>query len=131
MQVLIYLFIGGISLLANMACFIGLARAGMALNHSIVVSFIISALCNYLLCIAILFRHKARWNTGAELFWYVFSVLIMGGIDFALTRLLIAAVPFFALHWSGAKFLSSVVGFIGNFALRKILVFPERKKSRA
>jgi glycosyltransferase involved in cell wall biosynthesis len=130
MQILIYLFIGGVSLLVNMFFFIGLTRAGVMLNHSIIVSFIISALCNYLLCITILFRHKARWNTGAELFWYVFSVLIMGGIDFGVTRLLITIVPFFTLHWSGAKFLSSIVGFIGNFALRKILVFPDKKKGR-
>jgi putative flippase GtrA len=53
----------------------------------------------------------------------------MGGIDFALTRLLISIVPFFTLHWSGAKFLSSIVGFIGNFTMRKILVFPERKRN--
>jgi len=127
MQILIYLFIGGVSLVANMVCFVCLTRAGMALDHSIIVSFIVSALCNYLLCIAILFRHKARWNTGIELFWYIFSVLIMGCIDFGVTRFLITIVPFFTLHWSGAKFLSSIVGFIGNFALRKILVFPERK----
>jgi putative flippase GtrA len=107
--------------------FIGFTRAGLILSYAIIASFTVAALCNYLLCIAILFRHKARWNTGAELFWYIFSVLIMGGIDFALTRLLIAIVPFFTLHWSGAKLLSSIVGFIGNFALRKILVFPERK----
>jgi glycosyltransferase involved in cell wall biosynthesis len=130
MQILIYLFIGGVSLLVNMFFFIGLTRAGIDLNRAIIVSFIISALCNYLLCIAILFRHKARWNTGLELFWYVFSVLIMGGIDFAVTRFLITIVPFFTLHWSGAKFLSSIVGFIGNFALRKTLVFPERKKGK-
>jgi glycosyltransferase involved in cell wall biosynthesis len=127
MQILIYLFIGGISLVANMICFVCLTRAGMALDHSIIVSFIISALCNYLLCIAILFRHKARWNTGLELFWYIFSVVIMGVADFAVTRFLIIIVPFFTLHWSGAKFLSSIIGFIGNFALRKILVFPEKK----
>jgi putative flippase GtrA len=52
----------------------------------------------------------------------------MGGIDFALTRTLITITPFFALHWSGAKFIASIIGFIGNFVLRKILVFPERKK---
>jgi len=129
MQILIYLFIGGVSLLVNMFFFIGLTRAGMILNHAIIISFIISALCNYLLCIAILFRHKARWNTGAELFWYILSVVIMGVIDFALTKFLITITPFFALHWSGAKFLASIIGFIGNFALRKILVFPEKKRN--
>jgi len=128
MQILIYLFIGGVSLLVNMVFFVGITRAGVALDHSIIASFIISALCNYLLCVAILFRHKVRWSTGIELFWYIFSVLIMGVIDFALTRLLITITPFFTLHWSGAKFTASIIGFIGNFALRKILVFPERKK---
>jgi len=129
MQILIYLFIGGVSLLVNIFFFIGLTRAGITLNHAIIVSFIISALCNYLLCITILFRHKARWNSGIELFWYVFSVLIMGGIDFGVTRFLITIVPFFTLHWSGAKFIAAIIGFIGNFALRKILVFPERKRN--
>jgi glycosyltransferase involved in cell wall biosynthesis len=128
MQILIYLFIGTVSLLVNLIFFITLTRAGMVLDHAIVASFIAAALCNYLLCIAILFRHKTRWSTGAELFWYVFSVLIMGAVDFALTRLLISVTPFFALHWSGAKFLASIVGFAGNFALRKTLVFPERKE---
>jgi len=100
----------------------------VALDYAIIVSIIVAALCNYLLCIAILFRHKARWNTGIELFWYIFSVLIMGGIEFALTRFLITIVPFFTLHWSGAKFVASIIGFIGNFALRKILVFPVKRK---
>ena len=67
MQILIYLFIGAISLFVNLAFFVGLTQAGMALDHAIIVSFAVSALCNYLLCIAILFRHKARWNTGAKL----------------------------------------------------------------
>jgi putative flippase GtrA len=128
MQILIYLFIGAVSLFVNLAFFVGLTQAGMTLNYAIIVSFTIAALCNYLLCIAILFRHKARWNTGAELFWYIFSVLIMGIIDFGLTRLLITLTPFFALHWSGAKFLASIIGFIGNFILRKFLVFREKKK---
>ena len=128
MQILIYLFIGAVSLFVNLFLFVGITQAGMALNHAIIAAFIVSALCNYLLCIAILFRHKARWGTGAELFWYVLSVLIMGAVDFGITRFLITMIPFFTLHWSGAKFLASLIGFIGNFALRKILVFPEKKK---
>jgi glycosyltransferase involved in cell wall biosynthesis len=130
MQILIYLFIGAISLFANLIFFVGVTQAGMVLEYAIIASFIVSALCNYLLCIAILFRHKARWNTGMELFLYVFSVLIMGVIDFAVTRLFITMIPFFALHWSGAKFLASLIGFIGNFALRKMLVFPNKRKKK-
>jgi len=130
MQILIYLFIGAVSLFVNLAFFVGFTQVGIALNYAIIVSFTIAALCNYLLCIAILFRHKTRWNTGAELFWYIFSVLIMGAIDFGVTQFLITVIPFFALHWSGAKFIASIIGFIGNFALRKILVFPEKTRKQ-
>jgi putative flippase GtrA len=130
MQILIYLFIGAVSLFVNLVFFIGITQAGMALEHAIIASFFVSALCNYLLCIAILFRHKARWNTGVELFWYLFSVLIMGAIDFTVTRLLITAIPFFTIHWSGAKFIAAIIGFIGNFLLRKLLVFPEKKRGK-
>jgi len=130
MQLLIYLFIGAVSLFVNLIFFIGFTRSGMALNYAIIAAFIVSSLCNYLLCIAILFRHKARWNTGMELLWYFFSVLLMGVLDFAVTRLLITVTPFFALHWNGAKFLSSIIGFAGNFILRKTLVFSERKKGK-
>jgi len=56
------------------------------------------------------------------------STLITGCIDFTLTRLLITITPFFTLHWAEAKSIASIIGFIGNFALRKILVFPEKKK---
>jgi len=128
MQLLIYLFIGAVSLLVNLFLFVGLTQAGMVLNHAIIVSFVVAALCNYLLCIAILFRHKARWKAPAELFWYFFSVFLMGAIDFGVTHLLIATVPLFSTHWSGAKFVASIIGFIGNFALRKFLVFGERKR---
>ena len=127
MQIFMYLFIGAVSLFVNLFVFISITQAGLALNPAIVVSFIASALCNYLLCIALLFRHKVRWNTAAELGWYVFIVLIMGLIDFGLTRLIIAVTPIFSLHWTGAKFFASVVGFVGNFILRKALIFPERK----
>ena len=129
-QLLIYLFIGAVSLLVNLIFFIALTRAGMVLDYSIVAAFVVSALCNYLLCIAILFRHKARWNTFMELFWYLFTVLIMGFVDFSVTWLFITMVPFFSLRWGIAKFFASIIGFIGNFVLRKMLVFPEKKKGK-
>jgi len=58
------------------------------------------------------------------------SALITGCIDFTLTRLLITITPFFTLHWTGTKSIASIIGFIGNFALRKILVFPKKKKGK-
>lgn len=130
MQLIIYLFIGAVSLFVNLFCFIGFTQLGIDINYSIISSYAIAALCNYLLCILILFKHKARWNSGIEFIMYIFSVLIMCGIDYALTHLLINYVPFFTTHWSGAKFIASLIGFIGNFALRKLLVFPNKKKGK-
>jgi len=37
-------------------------------------------------------------------------------------------VPFFTLHWTGAKLIAAIIGFIDNFALRKALVFSEKEK---
>jgi putative flippase GtrA len=128
MQVLLYFFIGFVSMIINLIVFIASTRLGMQLEPAIIISIIISAACNYLLSIAILFRHRARWNTFLEIFWYALCVLIAALADFTLTKLLIVNVWFFNAHWSFAKLISSCVGFVFNFFSRKILVFHERKK---
>jgi glycosyltransferase involved in cell wall biosynthesis len=124
MQILLYLFIGFVSMLVNMICFYILTRTGISINYAIGGAFGLSALCNYILCILILFRHKARWNTAGELVLYLVSVVVMGFIDYAVTRGLIG------LAWNPlwAKFWASILGFIGNFLLRRCLIFPERKQ---
>jgi glycosyltransferase involved in cell wall biosynthesis len=129
-MVLIYLLIGAVSLVVNNICFVALTQAGITLNSAIVASLILSSVLNYLLCITLLFRHKSRWSAGGEIFLYALTVSIMGIIDYSVTRLLIATIPFFNIHWSGAKFIASGIGFIGNFALRKWLVFRESGRSR-
>jgi glycosyltransferase involved in cell wall biosynthesis len=124
MQILLYLFIGFVSLVVNMIAFSVCSRLGLDVTYAVIAAFALSALCNYLLCILILFRHKARWNTAGEVFLYIFSVAFMGFLDWAVTRGLIAA----SLPPMWAKFWSSIVGFAGNFLFRKLLVFPEKKK---
>jgi glycosyltransferase involved in cell wall biosynthesis len=124
MQLLLYLFIGGLSMLVNMLCFTFSMSMGIPLNYAIAVAFVIAALTNYLLCIMILFQHKARWNTAGELFWYILSIAIMGLIDYGVTYGLIAL----SLGAIWAKFWASILGFAGNFLLRRTLVFPNRKK---
>jgi len=125
MQILIYLFIGGISMLANMTFFMIFNYLSFSVNYSVIGAFILSAAVNYILCILILFRHKARWKTLTELLLYGLTVVIMGFIDFGMTKALIAL--------SGgqlilSKLIASVTGFAGNFLLRKWLVFSEKKK---
>jgi glycosyltransferase involved in cell wall biosynthesis len=124
MQIFLYLFIGFVSMMVNMMCFYTAMRAGIPLTYAIGSAFVIAAVCNYILCILILFQHKARWNTAGEVFLYILSVAFMGCIDYGVTR------GFIILAWNPlwAKFWASIIGFVGNFLLRKRLVFPEKKR---
>jgi dolichol-phosphate mannosyltransferase len=124
MQILIYLFIGGVSMLANMGFFMLGNLLSIPMDYAIVGAFVLAAAVNYVLCILILFRHKARWRTAGELFLYGVTTGLMGLIDFGVTRALIALSGWLILP----KFTAAVTGFVGNFLLRKWLVFPERKK---
>lgn len=121
MQILLYFFIGAAAALVNLGVFALLLNAAeLSLTWSTALSYVASAAANYLLCIAILFRHKARWSTFGELAAYIVTLLIMGGIDYALTLALVKWLN--APLWG--KLIASVVGFFGNYILRRKLVFP-------
>lgn len=126
MQILLYFFIGGLAAVINLAAFALGLKVGLGLGPSIVVSFLVAAAANYLMCIAILFRHKARWSTAGELWAYLASVVIMGVVDYALTLGLVwlTASPVWSKAWS------TLVGFVGNFVLRKYLVFGDKAARR-
>lgn len=124
MQFILYLFIGGISAIANILLFMTLIDVGINLLHSVSIAFVFGAIVNYLLCIALLFRHKARWSTFGEILTYIITLIIMGALDFACTKgMLIVGLSAF---WS--KTISSVIGVFGNFLLRKYFVFKEKIK---
>ena len=125
MQLIIYFFIGAISALVNLGSFaLFLNSIKMDFYWSVAAAYLVSAAANYLLCISILFRHKARWNTGCELLFYIITLAIMGAINIGLTKAL--AVCLNAPLWS--KFIASLVGFFANYFLRRSLVFPMKKK---
>jgi glycosyltransferase involved in cell wall biosynthesis len=124
MQILIYFFIGFVSLLANQIVFAVMLYSGVSITHAIVGAFALSALINYILCVLILFQHNVRWNTAGEVFMYIVSIIIMGLIDFGLTNWFIAL----SCNIFISKFLAAFIGFAGNFLLRRVLVFPEKKK---
>ena len=122
MQILLYLFIGGFSAISNIAIFSVLLAIDVKMTYAVVTAFVSAAVINYLLCIAILFRHKARWNTWGEIFMYVFTVTVMGAFDLGITM---------NMTWWGvppvwSKTIATAVGFVGNFLMRKYLVFFER-----
>jgi dolichol-phosphate mannosyltransferase len=122
MQLLLYFFIGGASAVSNIAFFSILLGTGLGMTTAVILSFLGAALVNYLLCISILFKHKARWTTSGEIAAYILTLVIMGSFDTAIT-----------ISFSGAglspvvsKSLASLFGFFGNFLLRRYLVFPEK-----
>jgi glycosyltransferase involved in cell wall biosynthesis len=120
-QFLIYLFIGGFSALANIAIFLMLFALGVGINVSIAAAFSLAAIINYLLCIALLFRHKARWNSVGEVAMYFLVVCSVGILDFLTTRLLLLGglAPWLA------KSGGCIFGLIFNFLGRRYCVFPE------
>lgn len=122
MQLLLYLFIGGVSAVGNIVFFSLLFGSGMSLTAAVVLSFAAAALINYLLCITILFRHKARWTTSGEIAAYAATLAIMGAFDAGITVSLAGA----GMSPLLSKSLATAFGFVGNFLLRKYLVFPEK-----
>ena len=121
MQLVIYFFIGLVAAIVNLAAFALLEGAfGMALLPSVAIAFAVAAAVNYLLCIALLFRHKSRWQSLGEMMAYAVAVILMGALDYGVTAGLMRA-SLFSSFW--AKALSNMVGFFGNFFMRKFFVF--------
>jgi len=120
-QFLTYLFIGGLAAIANLAIFLGIFNAGWGVNISAPTAFIGAAIVNYILCILILFRHKARWSSFTEIAIFILVVIVIGIFDFAVTKgmFIMGSAP------GTAKLIATALGLILNFAGRRFLVFPE------
>ena len=123
MQFLLYLFIGGVCAITDLLVFIILSGYGLSLLTSVCSAFLLAALINYGLCCLILFRHKAFWNGPLEFLIYLAMLVIMGSMDYILTCFGIK-IGFGNVF---AKFIATIICLIGNFGLRKYLVFPNRK----
>ncbi|MBP5464401.1 MAG: bifunctional glycosyltransferase family 2/GtrA family protein [Treponema sp.] len=126
MQLILYFLIGAFSAVCNLLSFLLMRRLGFGFTPSVVASFVLSALVNYLLCIAVLFRHKAKWNALGELAAYILSAAVMGTLDGWLTGLLSSS----GMTEGAAKAVAATAGFFGNFILRRFIVFPERKHGK-
>jgi glycosyltransferase involved in cell wall biosynthesis len=116
---LAYLSIGAAAAIVNLICFLLLIGVDISLKPATIVSFIIAATVNYVLCIALLFRHRARWNSLTEMALYLLVVAVAGVFDFGTTSLLYTA----GLSAGLSKALSSVVGVVVNFIGRQFVVF--------
>jgi dolichol-phosphate mannosyltransferase len=120
-QLIIYTFIGGIAAVVNILTFLGLFSCGVGAAISAGMAFSLGAIVNYLLCISILFRHRAKWSSPVELLIYILVVLTVGTMDVAITSVL--------LKWGATAYFSKSTAclfvFLFNFLGRKFMVFPE------
>ncbi len=120
MQFLLYTFIGGVCAIANLILFIIFRASDLSLFYAVWASFLLAAALNYWLCAILLFKHKAFWSGPMELVMYMVTLVVMGGSDYLLTLGLILVGCGDVM----AKLISTIICFIGNFVLRKYLVFP-------
>lgn len=123
-QFLIYIFIGGSSAVFNLIIFSLLVYlTPLSIAPSAVIAYFLAAALNYLLCILILFKHKARWSSRIEVLFYIVVVIFGGIIDVSVTRLFV----FMNMHKILAKAIASIVLLVINFWTRRSFVFPEKK----
>lgn len=120
-QFLLYLLIGGFAAVVNFFVFLGMISVGWSLTIAAPIAFVIAAGVNYLLCILLLFRHKARWNSISEILLFLLVVTIVGCLDLGITKMLFDMGSSPAL----AKFVATMMGLVLNFSGRRFLVFPE------
>jgi dolichol-phosphate mannosyltransferase len=120
-QFVFYVFIGGLSALVNLLCFLGFLRIGIGLTPAALSAFFIAAAVNYCLSITFLFRHKAKWSTTTELLVYLGVVVVVGLVDLFCTRFFVAI----GISSTLAKNLATGIVLVFNFVGRRFLVFPE------
>jgi len=123
MQFLIYTFIGGMAAFLNLVTFLSFMAVGISLSVSAPLAFAMAAAVNYCLCIALLFRRAARWDSTTEIFVYGFVVILACALDLGITRTLYAVGN---PAWL-SKALASLVGLVFNFMGRRFWVFPEKR----
>jgi dolichol-phosphate mannosyltransferase len=122
MQFVLYLIVGGLSFLVEIATFVALRRAAMPVIPASVTSFIVATLANYLLSIALAFQ-RGRFRQHAELIRFLAVVLIALGLNTALVWCF--AYPL-AIHPTVAKIAAVPMVLIWNYLGRRMLVFDDR-----
>lgn len=126
MQLILYAAIGAVCAVVDVLVFSILFGGAIPTEWAVVTAFVAAAALNYLLCILLLFQHNARWTTSGEIVAYLVTVFVMGLLDLGITIGLInsGSSPL------TSKIVAVVVGFCGNFGLRRFLVFPKPRVVR-
>ncbi|WP_319525630.1 bifunctional glycosyltransferase family 2/GtrA family protein [uncultured Desulfosarcina sp.] len=124
MQFLVYVFIGGVSALFNLVLFLGLFHAGIRPAGAAIVAFTTAALLNYLLCISILFKHRAKWKAPVEWITYAGLVCAVACVDLVVTQKLL----FTGFSPEISKLSATGIAFLLNFLGRRFFIFPEKPR---
>lgn len=121
-QFLLYLIIGGTAALVNFFVFLALFSSGIGVNIAVPTAFVIAATVNYLLCIIVLFRHKAKWSSMIEILLYILVMTVAGIFDLGITKI------FLSLEISPvvSKLVATSSLLLLNFLGRRFFVFPEQ-----
>lgn len=123
MQFLLYVLIGGTAACCNLAIFLGLYSAEIPVVLSAPIAFVLAACVNYFLCVSLLFRRGAKWNSIIEIVTFVLVVASVCFFDLIVTKELIS----FGFPAWCAKGAATIIGLFLNFLGRRYLVFPEPK----
>ena len=120
-QFLLYLIIGSVAAIVNFILFQIFYYIGFVIEIAAPLAFTIAAFVNYILCIAILFRHQARWSANIEIIVYLFVVFIAGLLDYVITKSLFNM----GMGPEISKLFATCSVFLINLLGRRFIVFPE------
>ncbi|MDR1086018.1 MAG: bifunctional glycosyltransferase family 2/GtrA family protein [Deltaproteobacteria bacterium] len=118
MHIIMYFIINTLSALTNVVAF-SIFVNYFNLLYAILISFVLAAICNYLLCIILLFKHLSRWKKYPEIFVYSLCVIAVFFIDYYITYFFIK----FNCPPLVAKSISIILCFFLNYSFRKLIVF--------
>lgn len=118
-QFAIYLLIAAVAALVNFLLFGLLLAGGSAVNASLPLAYAAAAAVNYALCVYLLFPTSGQETFSAKKGTYLGVVLLMGALDFRITRWLIGS----GCSSMAAKALASASLPVLNFVARRFLVF--------
>jgi putative flippase GtrA len=120
-QLVRYLFVGGVAFLVDLGVLVGLTEgAGLHYLVSAAVGFAAGVATNYTLSIVWVFRDRVIQNRLAEFLLFVFLGVVGLGIN-ELTLYLLTGLA--GLHYAASKVVATGITLAWNFASRKLLLF--------
>jgi glycosyltransferase involved in cell wall biosynthesis len=118
MHILLYFIINSLSALTNIISF-SIFINYLALIWSVSISLVLAAICNYFLCIILIFKHLSRWPGYLEILVYIACVSFVCLADYLFTYFFIS----YNFHTILSKSISIILCFFINYSLRRFIIF--------